>query len=326
MTKHFHILLWIPLIYATLFFILWVRIYANEVISFETWVLEKEANYAAESAIEELLVASDLNQDYASGSSVTLEPDLAIDDFAHTLCLNYGYIPTEETINRVKNENIRTLVIASYDGIYAFYKMQTETNAWELKQTPKIPYFYTASDGTQYCLTLDETKGYWDYYDDEGNYKLHKLDTYDKAPSSDLQATAISEQVADIINWALYESYSQGKSDLRIEIPAVGESIRGGQSIQTPTIIAVIDGNRTSFATTITAESIGGAQLEETDHVIGYTLNNTHGLSGKFYAYSSWWETHSSYLSDQSVRDTGVYFDSVFDAAKAGYNDLNLIE
>lgn len=357
MTKHFHVLLWIPLMYAVLFFVFWIRIYQNEIIAFEEYVLDIQSNYAADSAIEELLVASDLNQDYAEGDFITLEPSLAETDFAHTMCLDFGYIPTDVTMEEVKNKNIRTLVVCTYDGIYAYYKMQTETNSFELKQTPKIPYFYTDSDsGRQYCLTLNPDKGYWDYTV-AGNYGLHGYDVYDVKPSEDLQKTAINEQVADVLNWALYETYANGKSGLTVSLPAISKTVRGEQPINGPAVIAVVEGNKKVFSTYVTAESIGGAQLEDADKVIGYKLYNVPiyepyvdsagnkyfgddakdkwgadcvnhietRLSGKFYAYSSWWKKHT-YIkevdSDYSINN-GCYFDIVFEAASHGYNDLN---
>lgn len=340
MTKHFHVLLWVPLLYAVLFFIFWVEIYQNDYVDFESYVLEKQANYAADSAIDELLASSNINTDYAEGDFVTLEPELAKDDFAHTMCLDFGYIPTDDTLSRVCNENIRTLLVCTYDGVYAYYMQQTETHSYELKQTPKIPYFYTADDGRQYCLTLGLDKGYWDYTDSNGNYKLHDYDAFSEDAanasniSDDVQLTAINNQIADILNWAMYETYADGKTDTTVSIPALGENVRGEQPVSTPAVIAVVDGNTKSFATYITAETIGGAQLEDTNHVIGYTLNtnytytrngvtNTVTLKGKYYAYETFWASHSSLLDSAS---NGKYFDSVFDAAKSGYNDINLFE
>lgn len=357
MSKHFHVMLWIPLMFAVLFFVFWIRIYQNDIIAFEEFVLDKQANYAADSAIEELLVASDLNQDYANGDFVQLEPQLAADDFAHTLCLDFGYIPTDITTQIVKDSNIRALLVCTYDGVYVFYKTQTETNAYEFKQTPKIPYFYTDENtGTQYCLTLDSRKGFWDYYSGS-SYKLHNYDVYDNAPSEDIQMTAINEQVADILNWALFETYSNGKSDVAVRIPALSQTVRGDQPVKAPTVIAVVDGNKTVFSTYITAESIGGAQLESTVQVVGYTLINApiyepyvdvngikhYGddakklwgdeanshietvISGNFYAYTTWWKNHT-YLKTDNKISNGMYFDSVFDAARNGYNDLNICD
>lgn len=358
MSKHTHVMLWVPLLYAVLFFIFWVRIYQNEVISFEEYVLEKKVNYAADSAIDELLAGSgDTNQDYANQDYQTLEPGVAVDDFAHTLCLDFKLIPTETTLALVKNKFIRTMAVCVYDGVYAYYPMQTETHTYELKQTPKIPYFYTGEDGTQYCLTLDTNVGFWDAVEN-GSYKIKQRDTYVNKPSDDIQATAINDQVASILNWALYETYKKDKQGSNVTLPAIADTVRGNQPVKSPTVIAVVDGFRKSFATTITAECIGGSQLEDADQVVGFTLVNApiykpyfaedegvyyYGdealkkaeeqsdnlvvesyVSGKYYAYSSWWKNHTYLRNDDSMLTGGEYFDTVFEAASNGYNDINL--
>lgn len=334
MTKHLHIVLWIPLMFAVLFFIFWIRIYQNENIAFEKFVFEKQSNYATDSAIAELLVASNLNQDYADGDFITLEPTLATRDFSHTFCINFGYIPTEDNMKKVLDENVKTMVICVYDGVYAFYPMDTETHGYELAQSPKIPYFYTSESGQQFALTLGLDKGYWDYMDGS-SYKLNKYDTIPAGirPSKDRQLTAINDQVADIVNWSLYESYDRGGSEKQISLPAIADTVRGDQPVNRPTIISVVEGNARSFASAVTAETIGGSRLEETDHLIGLKLHGAviggETLSGKFYAYESWWKKHphivQQYTSSGNLSN-GKYFDSVYDAAREGYNDLNLME
>ena len=335
MSKHINLLLWIPLLYAVLFFTFSVLIISNEQIAFEQFVLEKQSNYASDSAIDELLVASDISTDYGNGDVMKVEPSLAANDFAHTLCLDFGYIPTESTLNKVKQENVRALLVCAWDGVYAYYKQQTETHAYELKQTPKIPYFYTnEKTNEQYCLTLDPNKGYWDYEgledvnDPESDvvYKLHDFDTYAKKPTEDRQRVAINERVADILNWALFNTYTADTASTTVAIPALSNTIRGDQPIKGPAVVAVVKGNNEVFTTAAVAESIAGAQIENTDHVVGYTF--THGpnkLTGKMWAYQSFWDKHNE-LVQAAIPDSGRYFDDPFAAASAGYNDLNLYD
>lgn len=361
MSKHFHVLLWIPLMYCAFFLFFWIQIYKHEAVSFEDFVLEKQANYAAESAVQTMLEEGDIDTDYADGSFIILEPNLAVRDFANTLSLDFGVVPTDSSIESIMNKNIRTLVVCTYDGTYAYYLQKTETNSWELKQTPKIPYFYTREDGKQYCLTLDRDKGYWDYTEGS-SYKLHKFDKYDEKPSDDLQSTAINNQVADIVNWALYKTYNKNETvgdtnhgnDLSIRVPAIADTVRGDQPVMAPTVIAVVEGNVKPMGDVTVAECIGGAAVEEADLVVGFTLKNapiytytdSEGnyycgdeaidkaggksncksveLSGKYYAYSSWWKRHSYLNSMSGVLSNGKYFDDVYDAAKGGYNDLTI--
>ncbi len=350
--------------YCALFLIFWIEIYQNEAVAFEDFVLEKQINYASESAVDEMLAAGNLNQDYAEGDFLTLEPSVALRDFGVTLCYDFDIVPTEDSLKSVIDKNIRTLAVCVYDGVYLYYRQQTETHTVEMKQSPKIPYFYTDKNtGVQYCLTLNPDKGYWDS-GNSADYSMHFYDKYEVKPSEDLQATAINDRVADLVNWGLYETYeSEYDSDTSVSIPATGETVRGEQPVRSPTVIGVVDGNVKSYGTVVTAECIGGAQLEETDQIIGFRLVNcplptytdsvsgiTYGgdealakgaslsnsqnavLNGKFYARSSWWKRHSyfkDYLpaSDADHPDLDrKYFDDEYEAAKNGYNDISICE
>lgn len=330
MTKYVHILLWVPLLYGVLFFILWVHIYQNDIISFEQYVLNKQVNYAAESAIDELLSSGHLSQDYNHSDFQTYEPELARRDYAATLAMDMGATPTDNIITNICNTKIRAMLVCVYDGIYFYYPQKTETNTFELTQSPKVPYFYTSDSGQQFCLTLNPDKGYWDSGDNAGSYSLHDYDKYPDniKPSQSQQALAINNQVGDILNWALFESYasSKGKRDVQIEIPAIANTVKGDQTVNAPTVIAVVDGVEKVFSTYLTAQAIGGAQIEDPDHIVGYTLNNAviNGVSftGKYYAKSSWWEKHISLMSNAS---DGHYFDDVYEAARSGYKNLNLL-
>lgn len=354
MTKHFHVLLWIPLMYCALFILFWIKIYQNDAVSFEDYVLERQVNYAAESAVDELLDAGNLNQDYANGDFVTLEPDVALRDFSTTLCYDFRIIPTDQSLQDLMNKNLKTFVVCVYDGVYLYYRQQNETHGEAIKQSPKIPYFYTDEDsGTQYCLTLNPEKGYWD----SGNaaqYKMHFYDKYDKAPSDDRQATAINDRVANLINWSLYEAYNKtDKSGMTVNIPATGETVRGEQPVRSPTVIGVVEGNIKSYGSTVVAECIGGAQLEETDQIIGFYLEDfpiyhieengivytgdealnkgasvSSELTGKFYAKSSWWKQHTyakKYIPENK-KNLMKYFDNEYEAAKNGYNDIGICD
>ena len=337
MSKHIHILNWVPLMFCVLFIVLWTSIYENDIISFEQYVLNKQVNYAADSAIEELLTSGKLSQDYNRSDFQTYEPQLAADDYATMLCLNTGTVPTESAVKNIANTKIRALLVCVYDGIYCFYPQDSatieyslkEASQYELVQSPKVPYFYTAEDGQQYCLTLNPEKGYWDEGTSDSNYKMHDYDKYPAGlkPSNTLQAIAINNRVADMMNWALQQSYlKSGGSDIQVELPALTETIRGQQPVNAPTVIAVVDGVNKVFSTYLTAQSIGGAQVEDPDYVVGYSLNNAviDGVTfnGKFYAYSSWWEKHPEV---KACGYAGRYFDDVFAAAREGYKNLNLL-
>lgn len=346
MSKYVALVNIIPIIYGTLLIIILLRLYQNEIIDFEQYVLNKQVNYASESATTELLESGHTSQDYANGAFQTYEPMLARNDFAATLAMNYNMVPMESTVQNILNTKVRTMAICVYDGFYIYYPQRTEDDAWELWQSPKIPYFYTDTSDVkqrQYCLTLDKTMGYWEENPGDGptsgsNYTLHRFDKYSKQgpdiqPSDSQQNTAINSAVADAINWGLLQAYDDGSRMTNvINVPATGDRVRGEQPVCAPTIIAVVDGLKTVFSTSLTAESIGGAQVEESDHIVGYTLKNAviagQTFNGKCYAKSSWWNKHSSLISEGStvVTDSGRYFDDEFDAAEHGYTNLSLLD
>ncbi len=326
--KHFHILLWAPLLFAVLFVLYWVQIYLNEVIQFEDFVLEKQVNYGTDSAIDELLMSGKLSQDYNDEKFITVEPNLARTDLEHTLILDFGGVPTEKMKEYIDYHCIKCLVVCTYDGIYDFHVQRDATNGYWLTQSPKIPYFYTDKDtGQQFCLTLDPKWGYWDYGNSSSDYKLHKFDEYDgNAPSETVQRQSINDQVANIINWSLYENYRFNENDTAIQLPAIANTVRGEQPVIAPTVITVVEGQNKVFNQTVIAESIGGSQFEEADQVVGYTLKSgaiINGVSykGRYYARASWWKEHES-LKDYA--EDGRYFDDEFAAAKKGYNYIGL--
>lgn len=330
MSKYNYVMLFVPLMYAVLFFLYFVRIYQTEYIEFEEFVLEKQVDYAADSAIDEMLLSAYLSQDYNNGAYQTFEPRVAMEDYAATLCYDFGLIPTESNVQYVLDNRIRAMIICAYDGFYVCKRQQNETHAYQLTQSPKIPYFYTDETGRQFCLTLDPDLGFWDS-GTEATYKVHQLDKYPASirPSNDQQATAINNMVSDYLNNALFDTYSSGNMDTIVDLPAIGNAVRGDQPVRTPTVIAVVDGIKKVFSTVITAESIGGAQIEDTVYNIGYTLQNAviNGsiYNGKFYATTEWWTNHPDVLNYR-VEDKGKYFDSVYDAARDGYKNLNLVQ
>ena len=341
MTKHFHVILWVPLLFCALFCILWIRIYANEVIEFEHYVLEKQINYATDSAVEAMLVNADLDPDYSSSGYMRVDPQLAIEDLAHTLCLNFGYLPTDTAVMKILNDNIKAVIVAGFDGYYYFSHQNTDDQGGhELTQSPKIPYFYRNGD-YQYCLTFDHTYGYYGELNGS-TFKLHNKGYYPSSliPSKDLQGMAINNAIADTINWCLMADVARGLSQV-IELPNTAENLRNQSAISSSTIIAVIEGDMQSFATAVVADGIGGSAVVSSDKILGYTIKPNSRISyldsngatqsaelpvGTWYAYESWWETHPPLSNgDAALRESPKYFDSVFDAAKSGYGNLSLM-
>lgn len=328
MSKHFYLLLWMPLLYIVLFMAYWITITSNSYTELEEYILGKQVNYATDSAIGEMLEYSNTDVDYAEGDFILVEPELALNDFSYVMCYDFGWSPTDDNRQRIQDEYIRTFAVCAFDGVYAYWNQKTATNDWHLVQSPKIPYFYTDErTNIQYALTLDYEKGYQDNGVDNGNYKMARYNTYQDKPSNDRQNSAIDMQIENILNWCLAKSYGEGKSDIKIEIPVVHVSYRtGAKAVESPTVMAVFQGKTTIYGTSPIAEVVGGSALEEAVHCVGYTYNgeNVNGtpLTGKFYANETWFEQHPNWKANSTPK----YFDSAYDAAKAGYMDISYIK
>lgn len=319
MTKVINVVLWVPLLFAAFFMIYFIRIYQNEIVAFDEFVLEKQINYAADAAVEELLYTSHLDQDYNKGEYITVEPDLAVTEYVSVLCDSWNMIYTDFNDEYVKAHNIKALIVCAYDGVYGYWYQKSETSGYSFMCTPKIPYFYTDDAGRQYCLTLGLEKGYSDNGEFGNDYTLNKYLPIDVP--EDEQRTAINNQVGNILNYALYESYSGGKgSGKAFDIPDLASEVKGGQPVDKISIIGVVEGRSESFSTAITAECIGGAQVIESDPIIGYNLSTGEVTDVKVYARSSYWEKYIN--SVPGTKTNPSYYDNAFEAAKAGYNDL----
>ena len=341
MSKTSNLVIWIALLYAVLFFIYWVQIYQNELVAVDEFVLDKQVNYAADAAVEELLMTGDTDQDYNKGDYMVVEPELAVIEFTSILAEDFNMVPTDYTRQLIQEKYIKTLLVCTWDGVYAYwYQPKNSTNEYGFVGTPKIPYFYTNEAGKQYCLNLGMEKAYSDSYEG-GSYKLNSYETLGaKEIPRDVQLTAINNQVAELLNYTLIEAYGgRGKSSrTAYEIPAMASQISGAQPVDRITVIGVVEGQSESLSTTITAECVGGAQIIQNDPIIGVTIKYTEGLEAKVYAASSYWKAHIGKLFESGLfsgfktksgsitttldkADT-QYYDTPFEAAKDGYYDL----
>ena len=344
MNKVLNVVLYIPLLYMVFFLIYWIQIYQNEQVSLDEFILEKQVNYAADAAVEELLNTGSLDQDYHNldksdptlealdtSAIINVEPDLAVEEFASMLCANFSMLPTEYNMNIIKHKYIRALLICAYDGVYTYWRQENVKGAYEFMSTPKIPYFYTENEGelnqVQYCINLGYDYGYRD--NNAGGYSLKK---YNKITiPKDVQKTAINNQISELLNWALYQSYSGAGSGKTFEIPALGSEIQGQQPVNGITVLGVVEGQATSSSSSITAECIGGARIVSADRVIGYTFETKKNSDGsevafeqKFYATASTWKSMSAELRSKYSwnENSAISFSSVFEAAENGYYSL----
>ena len=335
MSKTSNLVIWIALLYAALFMIYWVHIYQNELVAFDEFVLDKQVNYAADAAVEELLMTGDTDQDYNKGDYMVVEPELAVIEFTSILAEDFNLVPTDYTRQMIQEKYIKTLLVCTWDGIYAYwYQPKNDTNEYGFIGTPKIPYFYTDKSGKQYCLNLGLEKA----YSDSGFGGTYKLNPYEElAPMipKDIQLTAINNQVAELLNYTLIQAYS-GNNRTAYEIPALASEVSGAQPVDKITVIGVVEGQAESSSTVITAECIGGAQVVAADPIIGVNMVYDNGMKAKLYAYSSYWKSHIGdvfqsgnpyagfdHTGNHDITSASTeYFDTPFEAAEHGYYDL----
>lgn len=329
MSKNIHLLLWVPLIFTCFFVIYWVRIFTNEYVDFENFLLEKQVNYAADSAVASMLDDSNLQLDYSKDDfNMQLNPSVAEMDFIDTLCIDWGYSVNDTMRDSIEMNNIKSLIVCCYDGVYAYYKERSDDQGgYSFIQTPKLPYTYS-EENRQYILTLSTDIGYQGTYTEDKKFVADKLGKYKNKPSKDTQALAINTQVANLLNYTVSKSYGYEDRDKFVTLPALTEHIRGAQPVNRPTVIAFVEGDRKVFSTPIMADSIGGARIIEIDYVTGVTLldGDITGISGgKYYAHNSWWQEYYPEIR-QNKKNSAKTFNDVFDAAKQGYNCIELYE
>lgn len=342
MSKVTHLVQWIPLLYMCFFLIIWIKIYNNELIEFDEFVLEKQVNYAADAAVEELLMTGDTDQDYNKGEYIVVEPDLALQEFTSIITEDFNLVPTEFTNAQVQEQYIKALVICTWDGFYTYwYQPKDSQNIRGFVGTPKVPYFYTDKDGRQYCLNL----GFETAYSDNGlsgdDYKINNIGKID-IPKH-IQLTSINNQVADALNYALIQAYG-GSSTFTVDIPALASDVSGKQPVDQITVLGVVEGQSVVNSSAVIAECIGGAQITKADPVIGVTVQFKSGLKADVYAYSSYWRSQKDKIFYDSVNNKNSrilgavspdgslttditsanydFFDTPFEAASAGYYDL----
>ena len=306
MSRHLSIALVIPFIFVIFMWMYNYQIVTNETQAFEDFTMRKLANYAADAAVAELLYTGDLDQDY-SKDSIVVQPDLALQEFSNIMLIGLGRQTTPSDIEWLTSHHLKTFMVCAYDGMYLYQSEEDYTGDYQFISSPKIPYFYTANDGTQYCLTLGLKKGRWDEITADG-YRVLSLDDLPSEITEDIQLTAINNQVSEYLQYAVSRSYG-GHLGKSYELPSFASEISGGQPVNNITVIGVLDTNDATTSRPNLLMSIGGARIIQRDPVLGFELN---GIK---------WYAHQSKING-IVPETSVekQFSSTYDAAKSGYN------
>ena len=236
MSKVFSLLMIIPIWFIAMLYLATITFYRVESQSIEDWRIKTVVNYCTDSAIEELLEASDLGMDYADWGKFHADPDLALKDFVDTFLLSYRLPLNNENREMIKTNYIQAFCVAGYDGYYIYDHRNAESGGYTLVGSPKIPYLYA-----------DTTKPgrYVTYALNMGNQRCYKLTdaTITQAPSpvSDSECMKIiNTRISDDLMERVDRAYTNGWLQ-SVYIPTSMTALTRTNPVQSPTVMAFMD-------------------------------------------------------------------------------------
>lgn len=318
MNRHFSLLLILPIWFALMVYTAVLVFFRLENQALEDWRLKQVVNNCTDSAIEELLEASDLGMDYNDWGNFNTDPELALRDFVDTFLLNYD-IPLNDT-NRelVKVKYIQALCVAGYDGYYIYDHRKTEDGGgYTLQGSPKIPYLYKDETKPDRHITWALNMGF------DKCYKLTDATiTKDVMPVSQKEAMKIiNTRISDDLMERVDRAYQNGWLS-SVYIPADLTSIHSTNPIESPTVLAFVDNVDITSAKPVNAFGIGGSRAKVARPVSAYRrLNNVTGTFVKYYAYSDMlppdiWNDmtviEEVYMSPEEAAENGYYHDPLY--------------
>ena len=283
-----------------------IYFWQEERIAYDDFILQKQINYAADAAVEEMLMTGDLGTDYAT-TYVNVQPDLGVDEFCTIMLECFDMPTTDHDKAWVQNHYIKTLIICAYDGLYVYDMKEYATHEHAFLPSPKIPYFYTDFDGTQYTLNFGLEEGYSDGHK-EGNYRVNAIGKLPSSITDDQQYAQINDMVSYYLQESLARAYG-GDSEKTVQLPAFASEISGGQPIKNISVIGVLETDDNSKHKPNLCMAIGGARIVETDPLVCFYINGV-----PYYAPQS---RVSGFVGDNAIVKT---YTSEYDAAKAGFN------
>lgn len=302
----------IPVIFIMWVYVSLVNNINSEDITLADMHLKIAVNNASDSAIEELLKASDLGMDYADWGKFRADPDLALNDFVDTFLLNYNMPLTEYNRNLVKTKYIQVFCVASYDGYYIYdHRKKYEDGGADLVSSPKLPYLYKDESIPGRNVTYALNMGF------SRCYKLTDA-TITRAKSPVDKATTlkiINTRISDDMRQRVDKAHENGMID-SIYIPTGLTTISRTNPIESPTIIAYVDNVDLDSVQKLSAFGIGGSRAKIARPVSAYQRKNTEtGEWTKYYAYS---DLLPGNISEDNTIIENVFM-SVEDAASQGY-------
>lgn len=308
MSRIFGIFLFIPL-----YFLAMITLYSAAIINFENQSVEefrlrKAVNYCIDAATAEMLETGDLGMDYANWGKISINPDLAVEAFANTFCINYGMQTNQQNRDLVQMAYTKLFCVCAYDGYYVYEPKKVNDEGDTLFiSTPKLPYIYK-DGGNTYALNL----GLTDCWRFSSSNKISKI----KSPINEKSILReINKRISDDLAYRLDQQYEHGWSK-SLYIPYELTSVGVTNSINRPSVLAFIDNVDIVSAKNISAFGVGGAHVTQNRSVAAYRRNGK-----KYYAYADL--LPQDVFTATNPDGTKTFIEEMYmtcqDAAEAGY-------
>jgi len=302
----------------------------------DSYILERQANYAADAAIEELLLRNpDINTDYVS-DDVTIYPDVAVEEYASMLADNLGLLPTDANRDMVKRNYMKVIAVCVNNGYYIYTNQkQNDSSAYELISSPLMPYygqFTNNGDGgksyaggvlngrpimqNEYgsCFLTRDTV----YAVLAPNYEVKDCNPNRDHTTTEGERTMMSDiinnNVSDAMMKAINTIYGNNQSRT-VTLPSGVLNISGAQPVDGPTVLSLVDLSTSGTTSAGITYGVGGSEIKKLDPIVAWTNTAT---NQKFWAYASDLAKHPS--ADGYNKDNATIYTTPFEAAKRGYN------
>lgn len=307
MSKYFGVFLFVPLMSLLFFFMYFVIFWQEEQVAYADFITQKQINYAADAAIEEMLFTGHLGTDYAT-TYKNVQPDLGMNEFCIVMLESLDMPTTDKDIKWYQDHYLKSLIVCAYDGLFVYDEKEYTTGEHRFVATPKIPYFYTDETGRQYTLNFGLKQGYSDSTEG-GRYNVRPIENLPSHITEDQKYACINDMVSNYLAESIARAYG-GHFNKNVQLPAFASEISGGQPIKNVSIIGIVETPETNKKRPNLCMAIGGARITEVDPIIGFNYNgiNYYGPQSKIAA--------CNIPVDSSFKP----FNSEYDAAKEGYN------
>jgi hypothetical protein len=250
----------------------------QDILEFERLKLSYAVDYATDAAILNLLASQNLDMDYTDKGYISADPDLALDAFVDVFLFNYGAAIDKINRDHVKMNFMPVFVVAMFDGYYMGtpsivsngnnYPDGSINDAdWALQFSPKLPYTYV-SGGASYALNMGG-----DYaFRMNGNVLSKEFGLPPGLTSKEDIRREITRIMSADISYQIDKANEINPNwSNTFYIPGDLTTLSNVNPLDGPSVLAIVQ--NVDFATSkkIGAFSVGGAKIQATRMLAGYT-------------------------------------------------------